>query len=141
MVRDFWHTSMRMAIVGQRLLVFEHAQTTSTHCLEIPLDLGAYYRKVQVFCFCFFLIFFYLFIYLFFSTDPVSVTGAWAWCGGSWLGCRELHAMRVVCLSWGWLWKWKPLDDPGTHYQQAIQLLINCNNIKNNSQIATIFNV
>ena len=57
------------------------------------------------------------------STDPVSVTGAWAWCGGSWLGCRELQAMRVVCLSGGWLWKWKPLDGPGTHYPQAIQLL------------------
>ena len=31
--------------------------------------------------------------------------------------------MRVVCLSGGWLWKWKPLDDPGTHYPQVIQLL------------------
>ena len=41
MVSDFWHTSMRMAIVGQRLLVFEHAQTTGTHCSEILLDLGA----------------------------------------------------------------------------------------------------
>ena len=51
MVSDFWHTSMRMAIVGQRLLVFEHAQTTGTHCSEILLDLGAYYRKVR---FCFF---------------------------------------------------------------------------------------
>ena len=94
MVSDFWHTSMRMAIVGQRLLVFEHAQTTGTHCSEILLDLGAYYRKVRIF---------YFFI-IFFSTDPVSVTGAWAWCGGSWLGCRELQAMRVVCLSGGWLW-------------------------------------
>ena len=26
MVSDFWHTSMRMAIVGQRLLVFEHGK-------------------------------------------------------------------------------------------------------------------
>jgi hypothetical protein len=49
MVSDFWHTSMRMAIVGQRLLVFEHAQTTGTHCLEILLGLGAYYRKVRIF--------------------------------------------------------------------------------------------
>jgi hypothetical protein len=49
MVSDFWHTSMRMAIVGQRLLVFEHAQTTGTHCSEILLGLGAYYRKVRVF--------------------------------------------------------------------------------------------
>jgi hypothetical protein len=73
--------------------VFEHAQTTGTHCSEILLDLGAYYRKVRIFIF---------FIY-FFSTDPVSVTGAWAWCGGSWLGCRELQAMRVVCLSGGGL--------------------------------------
>ena len=31
--------------------------------------------------------------------------------------------MRVVCLSGGWLWKWKPPDDPGTHYPQAMQLL------------------
>jgi hypothetical protein len=37
MVSDFWHTGMRMAIVGQRLLVFEHAQTTGTHCSEILL--------------------------------------------------------------------------------------------------------
>jgi hypothetical protein len=49
MVSDFWHTSMRMAIVGQRLLVFEHAQTTGMHCSEILLDLGAYYRKVRFF--------------------------------------------------------------------------------------------
>jgi hypothetical protein len=37
--------------------------------------------------------------------------------------------MKVVCLSDGWLWKWKPLDDPGTHYPQAIQLLnaVKCN--------------
>ena len=118
MISDFWHTSMRVVIVGQRLLVFEHAQTTGTHCSEILLDLGAYYRKVRFFLF-------FLFIYLvIFSTDPVSVTGAWAWCGSSWLGCRELQAMRVVCLSGGWLWKWKPLDDPGTHYPQAIQLLM-----------------
>jgi hypothetical protein len=34
MVSDFRHTSMRMAIVGQRLLVFEHVQTTGTHCSE-----------------------------------------------------------------------------------------------------------
>ena len=47
MVSDVWHTSMHMAIVGQRLLVFEHAQTTGKHCSEILLDLGAYYRKVQ----------------------------------------------------------------------------------------------
>ena len=113
MVSDFWHTSMRMPIVGQRLLVFEHAQTTGTHCSEILLDLGAYYRKVRFFLY-----------FLFFFHDPVSVTGAWAWCGSSWLGCRELQAMRVVCLSGGWLWKWKPLDDPGTHYPQAIQLLM-----------------
>jgi hypothetical protein len=117
MVSDFWHTSMRMAIVGQRLLLFEHAQTTGTHCSEILLDLGAYYRKVRIFY-----IFFFFFLF-FSSTDPVSVTGAWAWCGGSWLGCRELQAMRVVCLSGGWLWRWKPLDDPGTHYPQGIQLL------------------
>jgi hypothetical protein len=48
MVSDFLHTSMRMAIVG-----FEHAQaqahTTGTHCSEILLDLGAYYRKVRIF--------------------------------------------------------------------------------------------
>jgi hypothetical protein len=56
MVSDFWHTSMRMPIVGQRLLVFEHAQTTGTHCSEILLDLGAYYRKVR-----FFLYFLYFF--------------------------------------------------------------------------------
>ena len=43
--------------------------------------------------------------------------------GGSWLGWGELQAMRVVCLSGGWLWKWKPPDDPGTHYPQAMQLL------------------
>ena len=43
-VSDFLHTSMRMAIVG-----FEHAQTTGTHCSEILLDLGAYYRKVRIF--------------------------------------------------------------------------------------------
>jgi hypothetical protein len=49
MVSDFWHTSMRMVIVGQRLLVFEHAQTTGTHCSEILLDLGAYYRKFVFF--------------------------------------------------------------------------------------------
>ena len=49
MVSDFWHTSMRMAIVGQRLLVFEHAQTTGTHCSEILLGLGSYYRKVRIF--------------------------------------------------------------------------------------------
>ena len=115
MVSDFWHTSMRMAIVGQRLLVFEHAQTTGTHCSEILLDLVAY-RKVRIF-------YFFLNFIIFFPTDPVSVTGAWAWCGGSWLGCRELQATRVVCLSGGWLWKWKHLDDPGTHYPQAIQLL------------------
>jgi hypothetical protein len=42
---------------------------------------------------------------------------------------------------WGLALEVEPLDDPGTHYPQAIQLLINCNNIKNNSQIATIFNV
>jgi hypothetical protein len=72
-----------------------------------------------------FVFFIYFLFYYFFSTNPVSVTGAWAWCGGSWLGCRELQAMRVVCLSGAWLWKWKPLDDPGTHYPQAIQLLIN----------------
>jgi hypothetical protein len=48
MVSDFWHTSMRMAIVGQRLLVFEHTQTTGTHCSEILLGLGAYYRKVRI---------------------------------------------------------------------------------------------
>jgi hypothetical protein len=47
MVSDFWHTSMRMAIVGQRLLVFGHTQTTGTHCSEILLDLGDYYRKVR----------------------------------------------------------------------------------------------
>ena len=37
--------------------------------------------------------------------------------------------MRVVCLSGGWLWKWEPLDDPGTHYPRAIQLLnaVKCN--------------
>jgi hypothetical protein len=52
MVSDFWHTSMRMVIVGQRLLVFEHAQTTGTHCSEILLDLGAYYRKFVFFIFC-----------------------------------------------------------------------------------------
>ena len=40
MVSDFWHTSVCMAIVGQRLLVFEHAQTTGMHCSEILLDLG-----------------------------------------------------------------------------------------------------
>jgi hypothetical protein len=51
MVSDFWHTSMRMAIVDQRLLVFEHAQTTGIHCSEILLDLGAYYRKVRIFLF------------------------------------------------------------------------------------------
>jgi uncharacterized membrane protein len=62
MVSDFWHTSMHMAIVGQQLLVFEHAQTTGTHCSEILLDLGAYYRKVRVF-----------FIYLFFFFFPTDV--------------------------------------------------------------------
>jgi hypothetical protein len=51
MVSDFWHTSMRMAIGDQRLLVFEHAQTTGMHGLEILLDLGAYYRKVRIFLF------------------------------------------------------------------------------------------
>ena len=71
------------------------------------------HRKVRIFLFYYYYYFFLL-----------RVTGAWAWCGGSWLGCRELQAMRVVCLSGGWLWKWKPLDDPGTHYPQAIQLLI-----------------
>ena len=34
-----------------------------------------------------------------------------------------MRAMRVVCLSGGWLWTWKPPDDPGTHYPQAMQLL------------------
>jgi uncharacterized membrane protein len=65
MVSDFWHTSMRMAIVGQRLLVFEHAQTTGTHCSEILLDLGAYYRKVCIF--------FILLFFLFFSPLTQSV--------------------------------------------------------------------
>jgi hypothetical protein len=60
MVGDFWHTSMRMAIVGQRLLVFEHAQTTGTHCSEI-LDLGAYYRKVRIFYIFFLILFFIVF--------------------------------------------------------------------------------
>jgi hypothetical protein len=57
MVSDVWHTSMRMAVVGQRLLVFEHAQTTGTHCSEILLDLGAY-RKVRIFYIFFILLFF-----------------------------------------------------------------------------------
>jgi hypothetical protein len=42
MVSDFWHTSMRMAIVGQRLLVFEHAQTTGTHCSAWVLIIGKF---------------------------------------------------------------------------------------------------
>ena len=44
-------------------------------------------------------------------------------------GLQGTQAMRVVCLSGGWLWNWKPLDDPGTHYPQAIQLLnaVKCN--------------
>ena len=41
----------------------------------------------------------------------------------AWLGGTASH-MRVVCLSRGWLWKWKPPDDPGTHYPQAMQLTI-----------------
>jgi hypothetical protein len=117
MVSDFWHTSMRMAIVGQRLLVFEHAQTTGTHCSAWVLIIGK---------FVFFLLFLFVIIILFFfPTDPVSVTGAWAWCGGSWLGCRELQAMRVVCLSGGWLWKWKSLDDPGTHLISTSDTVVN----------------
>ena len=96
MVSDFWHTSMRMAIVGQWLLVFEHAQTTGMHCSEILLDLDAY--NIGKFVFFYFI----FFIYLFFPTDPVSVTVAWAWCGGSWLGCRELQAMRALGMFvWG----------------------------------------
>jgi hypothetical protein len=83
-----------MATVGQRLLVFEHAQTNRHALFGNPSRLGWLLSGKLV--------------YIYFSTDPVSVTGAWAWCGGPWLVCRELHAVRVVCLSGDWLWKWKP---------------------------------
>ena len=42
--------------------------------------------------------------------------------------------MRVVCLSGGWLWKWKPPNDPGTHYPQAMQLLISRRPVERHSQ-------
>lgn len=100
---------MRTSILGKRLWAWEHAQTIG-HSLfpEIGQGVGAYQSK---------------FVLIFFSSGVVSVTGAWAWCRGSWLDCRELQAMTVVCSSKGQLWKWKPLDCPGINYPQAIQLL------------------
>lgn len=67
---------MRTAIVGQRLLVWEHAQTTGIHCSEIFLGAGAYQSK-----------------FVYFSTDPVSVTGVWASVGA--------HLSGIICLEAG----------------------------------------
>ena len=59
--------------VGQRLLMFLSVrEQTGMHYLEIILR--QVYQSAKVVSFWGF----------FSSTDPVSVTGAWAWCGGNW---------------------------------------------------------
>ena len=77
-------------------------------------------RFIDIYIYFFFFIFknFFFFILKFCplsSTDLVSVTGAWSLVWGLMAGLRGFASHEGGILSGGWLWKWKPPDDPGTH--------------------------
>ena len=79
-------------------------------------------RFIDIYIFFFFFLYFFLNLFFFIlkfcplsSTDLVSVTGAWSLVWGLMAGLWGFASHEGGNLSGGWLWKWKPPDDPGTH--------------------------